>query len=119
MNQDQSAEFVRDRKEPVQAGVGKFGISYPRADLDTEKSRVTHAPAQLIDGSVGVLQRDRSQRSEAGRVLVGDPGEEIVLRRRQFAGAARRGGVTERHRDRGKHLHRNAFTIHIDDPSFR
>jgi hypothetical protein len=45
-----------DGEEPVQARVGKLGISDPRADLDAEKAWVAHAPAHLIDGSVGVLQ---------------------------------------------------------------
>ena len=119
MYQDQSAQFMRDSKEAVEVGVGKLGIPNPRADLDTENPRVAHAPAHLVDGAVGVLQGDGAERSEAGRVLVGDPGEELVLRGRQFCGAGRRCGVAERHRDRGKHLHRNAFTVHINDPSFR
>ena len=118
MDQDQSAEFMRDRKEPVQARVGKFVISYPRADLDTEKPRVTHAPAHLVDSSVGVLQGDGPQSSKARWVIEGDSGEELVLRCCQFRGAGRRCGVAERHRDRGKHLHRNAFTVHVDDSSF-
>jgi len=119
MDQDQSAEFMRDCKESVQAGVAKFGIPDPCADLDTEKPRMAHAPAHLVDGSVGVLQGDGAQSSEAGWMLVGDPGEEFVLRYRQFRGARRRCGVAEGHRDRGKHLHRNAFTVHVSDPSFR
>jgi len=47
-----------DSKEAIEAGVGEFGIPDPRADLDTEKSRVAHATAHLLDGSVGVLQSD-------------------------------------------------------------
>jgi hypothetical protein len=58
MDQDQSAYFIRDSKEPVEARVGKLGISDPRADLDAEKPRVAHAPAHLVDGSVRVLQGD-------------------------------------------------------------
>jgi hypothetical protein len=79
-----------DREEPVQAGVGKLRISNPRTDLYAEKASVAHAPAHLIDGSVGVLQSDGSQRSEATWVLLGDPGEELVLRRGQFGGASGR-----------------------------
>jgi hypothetical protein len=108
---------MRNREEPVQTGVGKLGIPDPRADLNTEKAPVAHASAHLIDGSVGVLQSDGAQRGEAGWVLVGEPGEEIVLRFRQFGSAGHRCGVTERHRNRGKHLHPNAFTVHVDDPS--
>ena len=87
MDQDQGAKFMRDGKEPVQARVGELGTPDPRADLDTEESRLLHAPTHLVDGPVGVLQRDGAQRCEAGRVLVGDPGEELVLRRGQFGGA--------------------------------
>jgi hypothetical protein len=119
MDQDQGAKFMRDGKEPVQAWVGELDIPDPCADLDTEEARLAHAPAHLVDGQVGVLQRDRAQRSEASWVLVGDPGEELVLSRCQFGGADRRCRVAERHRNRGKHLHRNAFTIHVDDSGFR
>ena len=119
MDQDQSAEFMRDRKEPVQARVGKFVISYPRADLDTEKPGVTHAPAHLVDSSVGVLQGDGPQRSKARWVIEGDSGEELVLRCCQFRGAGRRCVVAERHRNWRKHLHRNAFAVHVKDPRFR
>jgi hypothetical protein len=87
MDQDQDTKFVRDAKEPVQARVGELDIPDPRADLDTEETRLVHAPAHLVDGPVGVLQCDGAQRSEASWMLVGDPGEELVLRRRQFGGA--------------------------------
>jgi hypothetical protein len=110
---------MRDGKEPVEAGVGKLGTSYPRADFDTEKPRMAHAAAHLVDGSVGVLQGDGAQRSEACWVLAGDPGEELVLRCRQLRGAGRGCVVTERHRNWRKHLHRNAFALHIGDPCFR
>jgi hypothetical protein len=110
---------MRDSKEPVQAGVGELGNGDPRADLDAEEAPIAHAPAHLVDGPVGVLQGDSAQRSEAGWVLVGDPGEELVLRRRQFGGAGRRRRVTKRHRNRGKHLQPNTFTVHVDDPSLR
>lgn len=56
MDQDQSAEFMRDRKEAIEAGVGKLGIADPRTDLETDKPWLTHAPAHLVDSSVGVLQ---------------------------------------------------------------
>jgi hypothetical protein len=110
---------MRDREEPIQAGVGKLRGSDPRADLYAEKASVAHAPAHLVDGSVRVLQSYGPQRSEAAWVLVGDPGEELVLCCRQFGSSGRRRGVTERNRNRGKHLHPNAFTVHVDDPSFR
>ena len=119
MNQYQGAKFMRDSKEPVQAGIGEFGTGDLRADLDTEEAPTAHAPAHLVDRPVGVLQRDGTKRSEAGWVLVGDPGEEVVLRRRQFGGAGRRRRITERHRNRRKHLHPNAFAIHVADPSLR
>jgi len=119
MYQYQGAEFSRDGKELVQARVGEFGIPDPRADLDTEEAAMAHTPAHLVDGPVGVLQGDGAQRSEAGWVLVGDPCEEIVLSRRQFGGAGCRRPIAESHRDRRKHLHPNALTIHIDDPCLR
>src|ERR1700722_14338903 len=109
---------MRDREEPIQAGIGKLRISDPRADLYAEKASVAHAPADLIDGSVRVLQSDGPQRSEAARVRVGDPSEELVLCCRQFGSFGRRRGVTECNRNWGKHLHPNAFTVHVDDPSF-
>jgi hypothetical protein len=118
MDQDQGAQFMCNREESVEAGVGKLGIPDARADLDPEKTWVAHAAAQLVDRSVRVLQGDGAERSEAAWVLVGDSGEELVLRRRQFRGAGRCRGVAERHWDRGKHLHRNAFTVHVNDPSF-
>jgi hypothetical protein len=108
---------MRDREEPVQARVGELSIPDPRADLDTEKPGVAHAPAHLVDGSVRLLQGDGPQRSEACWALEGDSGEELVLCCSQFRGAGTRCGVTERHRNRGKHLHRNAFTVHVNDPS--
>jgi hypothetical protein len=87
MDQDQGGKFMRDGKEPVQARVGKFDIPDPCADLDTEEARLSHAPAHLVDGSLGVLQRDGTERSEASWVLVGDPGEELVLRQGQVGSA--------------------------------
>jgi hypothetical protein len=117
MDQDQGAEFMRDGKEPVQARVGELGIPDPRADLDADEARLAHAPAHLVDGPVGVPQRDGAQRSEASWVLVGDPGEELILRQGQFGGAGGRRPVAERHRNRGKYLHPNAFAVHIDKPS--
>jgi hypothetical protein len=119
MHQDQCAKFVRDGKEPVQGRVGQLGTVDLRADLDTEESPMAHAPAHLVDGPVGVLQGDGAQRSEAGGVLVHDPREELVLSRRQLGRAGRRRLVAERHRNRRKHLHGNAFTVHIDEPGFR
>jgi len=115
MDQDQSTKFMRDGKKPVQAGVGEFGIADPRTDLDTKEAPIAHAPAHLVDGPVGILQGDGAQRSEAGWVLVGDPGEEVVLTRRQFGGASSRGPIAKRHRNRRKHLHGNALTIHIGE----
>jgi hypothetical protein len=87
MDQDQGAKFMRDGKKPVQARVGELDIPDPRADLDTEEARSVHAHAHLVDGTVGVLQRDRAQRNEASWVLVGDPGKELVLRRGQLGRA--------------------------------
>jgi hypothetical protein len=118
MDQDQGAKFVCDREKPVQAGVGQLGISYPRADLDAKKASVAHAAAHLINSSVGVLQGDGPQRSEACWVREGDSGEELVLCCCQFRGAGRRCGVAECYRNWRKHLHRNAFTVHVNDPGF-
>jgi hypothetical protein len=119
MDQDQGAEFMRDGEEPIQARVGQLGTADPRADLDTEEPRTAHAPAHLVDGPVGVLQCDGAQRSEAGWVPVQDPGEELVLSRRQFGRTGRRRLVAERHRNRRKHLYSNVFAIHIGEPGFR
>ncbi|MDT5137628.1 MAG: hypothetical protein QOD58_1890 [Mycobacterium sp.] len=119
MYQYQGAKFCRDGKEAVQARVGQFGIPDSRADLDTEESRLAHAPAQLFDGPVGVLKGDGAQCGETTGVLVDDPGEEIVLSRRQFGRTHRVRVIAERHRNRRKHLHGNAVTVHVDDPVLR
>ena len=111
---------MRDGKKPVEARVGQLGGTADLcADLDAEEAPISHAPAHLVDGPVGVLQRDRAQRSEAGWVWLHDPGEELVLSRRQFGRPGRRCLVAERHRDRRKHLHSNVFAIHIGEPGFR
>lgn len=89
MDKDQSAKFSRDGKKAVQTGVGKLGVRDTRSDLDTVKAELTHTTAHLVDGSVGILQGNRAQRSEAGRVLVGNSCHEVVLGRRQFGRAAR------------------------------
>ncbi|MCW2661125.1 MAG: hypothetical protein JWP83_2277 [Mycobacterium sp.] len=115
MDQDQRAKLMRDGKELVQARVGEFDIPDPRADLDTDEAALAHAPAHLADGAIGILQRDGAQRSEASWVVVGDSGEELVLRRRQCGSAGRRRLIAERHRNRGKNLHPNAFGVHIDE----
>jgi hypothetical protein len=79
MDQDQRVEFMCDREEPVQAGVGKLRLPDPRANLDTEKPGAAHALAHLVDGSVGVLQGDGPERSETCWVLECDSVEELVL----------------------------------------
>jgi hypothetical protein len=119
MDQDQCAEFVRDGEEPVQARVGEFGTADLRADFDTEEARIAHIPAHLVDGCIRILQRDGAQRREAGWVLAHDPGEELVLSRRQFGRAGRGRVVAERHRNRRKHLYGNAFPIHVGEPGIR
>jgi hypothetical protein len=81
MDQDQGAQFMRGGKEAVQARVGELCSADSRADLHPEEARLAHAPAHLVDSPVGVLQCDRAERSEASWVLVGDAGEELVLRR--------------------------------------
>lgn len=116
MNQDQGAEFSRDGKESVQAGMAELGIADPATDFDTQKASLAHTPAQFVDGPVGVLQGYGAQCSEPGWVPTGDPGEEFVLRRGKFSRACRRGPIAERHRDRRKQLHGNAVTIHIAEP---
>ena len=90
MYQDHGAKFMRYGEEPVQARVGQLEATDLCADLDAEESVTTHEPAHLIDGAIGVLQGDGAERSEAGRVPVREPGEELVLRRRQFGSACRR-----------------------------
>jgi hypothetical protein len=117
MDQDQGAKFMRGGKKAVQARVGELGSADLRADLDTEEARLAHALAHLVDGPVGVLQCDGAERSEASWMLVGDAGEELVLRRGQVGSAGGRRPVAERHRNRGKDLHPNAFVVHIDEPS--
>jgi hypothetical protein len=118
MDQHQCAEFSRGGKEAVQAGLAEFGIPDPRADFDAQKAPA-HAPAHLVDGQVGVLQGDGAQRRKAGWMLVGDPGEEVVLSRGQFGRPCRRRPIAERHWNRRKHLHGNALPIHIHDPGRR
>ncbi|MCW2654203.1 MAG: hypothetical protein JWR32_5179 [Mycobacterium sp.] len=116
MDQNQGAKFMRDGEEPVQTRVGQLGTADLRADLDAEESPMAHAPAHLVDGPVGVLQGDGAQRTEAGWVLAGDPGEELVLSPREFGRPGRRRLVAECHRNRRKHLHGNAFTVHVNEP---
>ena len=116
MHQDQSAKFMRDGEEPVQAGIGQLNAADLRADLDAEESALTHAPAHLVDGSIRVLHGQGAQRGKTSRVLSDDPAEELVLNRRQFSRTGRRCLVAERHRYRRKHLHRNAFAVHVGEP---
>ena len=116
MHQDQSAKFMRDGEEPVQARVGQLGTADLGADLDAEESALTHAPAHLVDGSIRVLHGQGAQRGKMSRVLSDDPAEELVLSRRQFSRTGRRCLVAERHRYRRKHLHRNAFAVHVGEP---
>ena len=75
-------------------------------DLDSEEAGAGHAPAQLGDGEVGILQRHRAQRGEPGGVFRDDPGEEVILGFGQFRRAGGVGLVTEGHRDRRDHLER-------------
>ena len=116
MHQDQSAKFMRDGEEPVQARVGQLGTADLGADLDAEKSVPAHAVAHLVNGPGGILKCDGAQRSKTSRVLSDDPAEELVLNRRQFSRTGRRCLVAERHRYRRKHLHRNAFAVHVGEP---
>jgi hypothetical protein len=114
MDQHQGAKFMRDGKEPVEARVGQLGGAADLcADLDAEEAPISHAPAHLVDGPVGVLQGDGAQRKKAGWVLVHDAGEELVLSRRQFGRTGRRCPVAECHWNRRKHLHGNAVAVHI------
>jgi hypothetical protein len=89
MHKHQGIEFGGDGEESVEALVAEFAPADLRADFDTEESRMTYAAAHLVDGLVGVLQRDGAQCGETGRVLGHDPGEEVVLSRRQFGRAWR------------------------------
>ncbi len=119
MNKHQGAEFMGDREEPVQALVGQFDVADPGADLDTEKARLAHAPAQFVNGEVGVLKGDGAQRGEASGVLLYDARKEIILGRRQFGRAGGVRLIAERHRNRRKHLHPNAVTVHVGDAGLR
>ena len=119
MNQHQRTELMGDREEPVQAFVGQLDVADPGADLDTEEARLAHAPVQFVDGSVGILKGDGAQRGEAGGVLLYDAREEVVLSRRQCGCAGWVRVIAERHRDRRKHLHPNAVTVHVDDAGLR
>jgi hypothetical protein len=119
MDQNHCAEFVRDGEEPIQARVGQLDTIDLRADLEAEESSVAHASAHLVDGPVRVLQGDSAQRREADGVLVHYPGEELVLSRRQFGRTGRRRRVAKSHGYRRKHLHSNAFTVHVCEPGFR
>lgn len=113
MDENQGVEFVGSSKETIEAWVAEFGVADARTDLHAEEATVAHAPAHLVDGPVGILQRNSAKRGESGRVLVNDSSEELVLNRRQFGRAARRCPVTERDRNWRKHLHGNAFAIHV------
>lgn len=99
MDENQGAELVGDSEKPIQAGIGEFGVADARTDLHAEEASVAHAPAHLVDGTVGILQGNRAKRGESGRVLVDNSSEELVLNRRQFGRAARRCPVTERDRN--------------------
>jgi hypothetical protein len=115
MDENQAPEFMGDGEESVKARVGQLGTADLGADLHTDESRLAHASAQLVDRAVGILQGDGCQRGEAGRVPSHDPGEELVLGGRQLGRACRRGLVAQRHRNRRKHLHPNALTIHVGE----
>ena len=78
MHKYQGVEFSRDGEEPVEALVTQFAPADLRADLDTEESRLSHAPTQLVHGQVGILQGDGAERGESGRVRAHDPREELV-----------------------------------------
>jgi hypothetical protein len=119
MDEDQRTEFVRDGEEPVKARVGELDIADPGTDFDTEESATVHALPHLLDGPVGVLQGDGAQCCKARRMSVHQSREELVLSRREFGRACRGSPVAERHRNRRKHLHRNAVTIHICEPGVR
>jgi hypothetical protein len=116
MHQDQCAKFVRDGEEPVQARVGQLGTADQCADLDAEESALTHTPAHLVDGSIRVLHGQGAERGEAGWVVVHDLGEELVLSRCQVSRTSCRCLVAECHRNWRKHLHRNAFAVHVGEP---
>ena len=119
MDQNQGTKFVRDGKEPVQAGVGELDSGDLRADLHAQEAVTPHTRSHFFDRPVGFLQGDGSERGEAGWAFVDYPGEELVLGRCQFGGAGRRRRVAERRRNRRKNLQSNAFNVHVDDPSLR
>jgi len=100
MDEDQGVKLVRDGKKPIQAPVGQLDNADLGTDLDTEESRLTHAPPHLVDGAIGVLQGDRAERGEAGWVPTHDAGEELILGRRQFCRTCCRRPVAERHWNR-------------------
>jgi len=106
---------MRDGEEPVQAGIGQLGAGDLCADLDTEESRLAHAPAHLVHCPIGILQGDGAQRRETTRMPTHDPSEELVLSRCQFGRAGRRRPIAERDGNRRKHLHRNIFAIHVGE----
>ncbi len=119
VDEDQRAEFVGDGEEPVEALVGEFVAANLGGDLDPEEAGAGHAPAQLGDGEVGILQRHRAQGGEPGGVLGDDPGEEVILGFGQFRGAGGVGLVTEGHRDRRDHLEVDTVAVHIGQPGGR
>jgi hypothetical protein len=114
MDHDERAQFVCNSEEAVQLGVGQLGVPDLRADLDAEEARLAHAAMHLIHSPVGILQRDGAKGGKAGWMLANDVCEELVLRHRQFGGTGRRRPVAECHGYWRKHLHGNAFAIHVD-----
>jgi hypothetical protein len=89
MDEHHRAEFVCDLEESVQALVAEFDVADAGADLDAQKTGSAHAPTQLVDGAVWILQCYRAQREEAVRVLADHAREEVVLRGSQICGAVR------------------------------
>lgn len=80
VDQNQSVEFVCDGEEPIESLVSEFAAADLGADLDPEEAGAAHAPAQLGDRQIRVLQGYRAQGGEPSGVFGDETGEEVILR---------------------------------------
>ena len=68
MNQDRGTGFVRGRQEGSPLLVCDVATRHVGAQSDTDQTELFPGAAQLADGQVGVLQRDRRQADQAIRM---------------------------------------------------
>jgi len=89
------------------------------ADLCSAQTQLTHASLQLLGRKIGILQRDRPEPCETGRIFPNDLGDVIV----QPAGKIERVGrfrpIAEHHRHGGEDLHRHSGPLAVFDSARR